>query len=86
MNSDYVVKCIVTASPPASIGNRIELIFDKRKKQCELNYFFFIDWMRNGDAIKSSEKFIIKHDGLLIRNVQESDDGIYTCRAAGKFN
>lgn len=42
--------------------------------------------MRNGDAIKSSEKFIIKHDGLLIKNVQESDDGIYTCRAAGKFN
>lgn len=41
--------------------------------------------MRNGDAIKSSEKFIIKHDGLLIKNVQESDDGIYTCRAAGKF-
>jgi neural cell adhesion molecule len=41
-----------------------------------------VDWLRNGDQIKSSDKFIIKHDGLLVKSVQESDDGIYTCRAA----
>lgn len=40
------------------------------------------DWLRNGDPIKSSGRFVIKHDGLLINNVQESDDGVYTCRAA----
>lgn len=41
-----------------------------------------VDWLRNGDQIKSSNRFVIKHDGLLINNVQESDDGVYTCRAA----
>lgn len=41
-----------------------------------------VDWLRNGDQIKSSDRFVIKHDGLLINNVQESDDGLYTCRAA----
>lgn len=40
------------------------------------------DWLRNGDQIKSSGRFVIKHDGLLISNVSEADDGIYTCRAA----
>lgn len=41
-----------------------------------------VDWLRNGDQIKSSDRFVVKHDGLLIKNVQESDDGTYTCRAA----
>ncbi|CRL04468.1 CLUMA_CG017550, isoform A [Clunio marinus] len=41
-----------------------------------------VDWLRNGDQIKLSDRFVVKHDGLLITNVQESDDGIYTCRAA----
>lgn len=59
LNTDYLVKCVVTAHPPASI-----------------------DWMRNGDPIKSSEKYVLNNNGLLIKNVQESDDGIYTCRAA----
>lgn len=40
------------------------------------------DWLRNGDQIKSSDRFVIKHDGLLINDVRESDDGVYTCRAA----
>ena len=44
--------------------------------------FYFLDWIRNDEQIKSSGRFIIKHDGLLIKNVQEGDDGIYGCRAA----
>lgn len=44
--------------------------------------FTLADWLRNGDQIKSSDKFIIKHDGLLVKSVNEADDGIYTCRAA----
>ncbi|XP_055913981.1 fasciclin-2 isoform X2 [Eupeodes corollae] len=41
-----------------------------------------VDWMRNGDQIRTNDKYVVQTDGLLIRNVQESDDGIYTCRAA----
>lgn len=44
--------------------------------------FHVPDWLRNGDQIKSSDRFVIKHDGLLINDVRESDDGVYTCRAA----
>lgn len=32
--------------------------------------------------IKSSGRYVIENRGLLIRNVSESDDGLYTCRAA----
>lgn len=32
--------------------------------------------------IQIDEKYVIQTKGLLIKNVQESDDGIYTCRAA----
>lgn len=40
-----------------------------------------VDWMRNGNAIPKNERYIFDTDGLLIKNVQESDDGIYICRA-----
>lgn len=32
--------------------------------------------------IKSGGRYVVETRGLLIRNVDESDDGIYTCRAA----
>lgn len=59
LGDDYIVRCEVTANPPATV-----------------------DWLRNGDPIKSSGRYVIENRGLLIRNVSESDDGLYTCRAA----
>lgn len=32
--------------------------------------------------IKIGDRYVIQTKGLLVRNVDESDDGIYTCRAA----
>ncbi|XP_022912718.1 fasciclin-2-like isoform X2 [Onthophagus taurus] len=40
-----------------------------------------VDWVKNGLTLKSNDKYIVENDGLLIKNVKESDDGIYTCRA-----
>ncbi|XP_017030457.1 fasciclin-2 isoform X2 [Drosophila kikkawai] len=41
-----------------------------------------IDWLRNGDPIRTGDKYVVQTHGLLIRDVQEDDEGIYTCRAA----
>ncbi|XP_062138031.1 fasciclin-2 isoform X3 [Drosophila sulfurigaster albostrigata] len=41
-----------------------------------------IDWLRNGDPIRNDAKHVVQANGLLVRNVAETDDGIYTCRAA----
>lgn len=41
-----------------------------------------IDWLKNGQIITTNEKYVVESKGLLIQNVQESDDGTYSCRAA----
>ncbi|XP_011692317.1 PREDICTED: fasciclin-2 isoform X2 [Wasmannia auropunctata] len=42
-----------------------------------------IDWLdNNGDLISTNDHYIIDTYSLKIKNVQESDDGVYTCRAS----
>nr|XP_033320941.1 fasciclin-2 isoform X2 [Megalopta genalis] len=41
-----------------------------------------VDWLYNGELIKTNDHYIIDKYSLNIKNVQESDDGIYTCRAS----
>ncbi|XP_076639509.1 neural cell adhesion molecule fasciclin 2 isoform X2 [Colletes latitarsis] len=41
-----------------------------------------VDWLYNGELIKTNDHYIIDTYALKIKNVQESDDGIYTCRAS----
>ncbi|XP_012538575.1 fasciclin-2 isoform X2 [Monomorium pharaonis] len=41
-----------------------------------------VDWLYNGELIKTNDHYIINTYALRIKNVQESDDGIYTCRAS----
>ncbi|XP_003699706.2 neural cell adhesion molecule fasciclin 2 isoform X2 [Megachile rotundata] len=41
-----------------------------------------VDWLYNGELIKTNERYIIEPYALKIKNVQESDDGTYTCRAS----
>ncbi|XP_017782397.1 PREDICTED: fasciclin-2 isoform X2 [Nicrophorus vespilloides] len=40
-----------------------------------------VEWVRNKVAIISSDRYVTDNKGLLIKNVRESDDGLYTCRA-----
>ncbi|EEB14179.1 Fasciclin-2 precursor, putative [Pediculus humanus corporis] len=58
INTDYKVKCKVSANPPPQV-----------------------DWSKNRELIKPSNRYIIEPDGLLISKVKETDDGVYTCRA-----
>ncbi|XP_066902573.1 fasciclin-2 isoform X2 [Halyomorpha halys] len=40
-----------------------------------------VDWQINGRQVPKDDRFVMETDGLLIRNVQVTDDGTYTCRA-----
>ncbi|KAL1138703.1 hypothetical protein AAG570_008765 [Ranatra chinensis] len=40
-----------------------------------------VEWRINGVDVPEASRYIVETDGLLIQKVQESDDGIYTCRA-----
>ncbi|XP_044731332.1 fasciclin-2 isoform X2 [Chrysoperla carnea] len=44
-----------------------------------------VDWLYNNQPIVSSQRYAIESKGLLLRNVQETDDGVYTCRAFVPF-
>ncbi|XP_014206810.1 fasciclin-2 isoform X2 [Copidosoma floridanum] len=41
-----------------------------------------VDWLYNGEVIRTNDHYIIDTHALKIKNVQESDDGVYTCRAS----
>ncbi|KAL0878928.1 hypothetical protein ABMA27_003924 [Loxostege sticticalis] len=40
-----------------------------------------VDWFKEGTPISTGDRYVIHANGLMIKNVQESDDGTYTCRA-----
>lgn len=40
-----------------------------------------INWERDGVPITTKDRYVVDTKGLIIKNVRESDDGVYTCRA-----
>ncbi|KAI8432320.1 hypothetical protein MSG28_004737 [Choristoneura fumiferana] len=40
-----------------------------------------VDWFKEGTPISTGERYVIHTNGLMIKNIEESDDGTYTCRA-----
>ncbi|XP_072931198.1 fasciclin-2 isoform X2 [Epargyreus clarus] len=40
-----------------------------------------VDWFKEGTPIMTGDRYVIHTNGLMIKNVEESDDGTYTCRA-----
>ena len=40
-----------------------------------------VEWKINDAPLPSNNRYIVETEGLLIKNVEEGDDGIYTCRA-----
>lgn len=40
-----------------------------------------VDWLRNGEIIRTGGRYVVDSRGLMIRNVQLEDDGAYICRA-----
>lgn len=41
----------------------------------------YIYWGKGDQSITSNEKYVISDGNLIIRNVTESDDGVYKCQA-----
>ena len=41
-----------------------------------------VDWLYNGEVIRTNDHYVIETHALRIKNVKDSDEGIYTCRAS----
>ncbi|XP_022827010.1 fasciclin-2 isoform X1 [Spodoptera litura] len=40
-----------------------------------------VDWFKEGNPVVTGDRYVIHANGLMIKGVEESDDGTYTCRA-----
>ena len=40
-----------------------------------------VDWLKEASIISSGSQYVIETEGLVIKSVQKSDSGTYTCRA-----
>ncbi|XP_030382113.1 fasciclin-2 isoform X2 [Scaptodrosophila lebanonensis] len=84
METSVIIKTYVAITWTNAPENQYPILGEDYVVKCEVKADPnpTIDWLRNGDPIRTGEKYVVQTHGLLIRDVQETDDGIYTCRAA----
>lgn len=74
----FSVKSLLTRPHPSTGYAMVTRYEQKQMIQKEMLFFNSAIFFQ----IKIGEKYVIQTKGLLVRSVDESDDGIYTCRAA----
>lgn len=84
LNKSVTIDTIVAITWDDAPENQYPILGDDFGIQCKVKArpSPLVDWLYNGELIKTNEHYIIDKYALKIKNVQESDDGIYTCRAS----
>ncbi|XP_076661576.1 neural cell adhesion molecule fasciclin 2 isoform X2 [Halictus rubicundus] len=84
LNKSVTIDTIVAITWDDAPENQYPIMGDDFAIQCKVRArpSPLVDWLYNGELIKTNDHYIIDKYALKIKNVQESDDGIYTCRAS----
>lgn len=79
------VKTIIGITWVNAPESQYSIIGRDYKIKCEIkaNPEPIVNWLKDGEEINvtNSNRYITDQQGLLIKKVRESDDGLYTCRA-----
>ncbi|XP_033320941.2 neural cell adhesion molecule fasciclin 2 isoform X2 [Megalopta genalis] len=84
LNKSVTIDTIVAITWTNAPENQYPILGEDYAIQCTVRArpSPLVDWLYNGELIKTNDHYIIDKYSLNIKNVQESDDGIYTCRAS----
>ncbi|XP_015433410.1 PREDICTED: fasciclin-2 [Dufourea novaeangliae] len=84
LNKTVTIETIVAITWDDAPQNQYPILGEDFPIQCKVRArpSPLVDWLYNGELIKTNDHYIIDKYALKIKNVQESDDGIYTCRAS----
>ncbi|XP_078038377.1 neural cell adhesion molecule fasciclin 2 isoform X2 [Augochlora pura] len=84
LNKSVTIETIVAITWANAPENQYPILGKDYAIQCKVKASPppVVDWLYNGELIKTNDHYIIDTHALKIKNVQESDDGIYTCRAS----
>ncbi|XP_076169272.1 neural cell adhesion molecule fasciclin 2 isoform X2 [Ptiloglossa arizonensis] len=84
LNKSVTIDTIVAITWDNAPTNQYPILGEDFSIQCKVRArpSPSVDWLYNGELIKTNDHYIIDTYALKIKNVQESDDGIYICRAS----
>ncbi|XP_066582905.1 fasciclin-2 isoform X2 [Prorops nasuta] len=83
LNKTVMIETIVQITFDDAPTNQYPILGDDFSVNCKVRArpSPSVDWLYNGELIRTNEHYVIETHALKIKNVQESDDGIYQCRA-----